>query len=802
MKPIGRISLLHRFSRFLVMAASFLSVAASGSTEPELPLYRRVADSLQRVRPHETPVQRAILCLDLAEMIRGYEELQSYRYILEAFRIAVGENNDSLKAVCHIRIGDYHNARRRYMQAHEHSFTSWNIARFSKDTAGQIQALINISKINRALSNHEKGLLYLQKALALAERKPDPELEGKLNGEFALLYQAFGDTETSHYFFNKALTSYQKAGNRMMELKIRSDMGSLYLDECRWEEGLAYFTRLLTQADPTDLEMMGTLLTRIGHIYDRKGNNRASLNCNLQALRYRLLDRKMVMVNSSLINVAGDYYDLGMADSGRIYMDSGLVMARRHDRINLMENGYRHLYDYYVKTGDPKQALFCYERFTALREAINRERNRSYIGILEANQQLLRLNHSREMAVKQHNISALNLKYHDNQRMILLILMAVAGVSMIVFVLVSVYFRNVRRKMQEMNLRLSEQIREREQAEEQLKDRETQYKFITDNSIDVITHSDEHAKWLYASPSVRNVYGYEPGEFMALDSRECFHPEDYPVSKKHYMECLNTRLPQQFVFRARRKDGSFFWAESVLIPLFDPEAGNFRGMVGVTRDIQERKTKELQIMEGTKQKENLLKEIHHRVKNNFAILVSLINMQMAQTTDRELLQSLTNLQLRIRTMALVHEMLYRSGDFEKISFPGYLRSLASVIAGTYNRRNIGMVMEADEVVMDIETLIPLGLIVNEILSNAYKHSFPEGRTGTITVRFTDDPSTGNSTLFIGDDGIGMPAGTDTGNFKTMGLQVVQILCSQIEARLTITNNPGATFTLTFRSKRG
>ena len=203
-------------------------------------------------------------------------------------------------------------------------------------------------------------------------------------------------------------------------------------------------------------------------------------------------------------------------------------------------------------------------------------------------------------------------------------------------------------------------------------------------------------------------------------------------------------------------------------------------------------------MEGTKQKENLMKEIHHRVKNNFAILVSLINMQMAQTKNPELTRSLINLQLRIRTMALVHEMLYRSGDFEKISFPGYLHSLASVIAGTFNQRQVALTIHSDEVFMDIETLIPLGLIINELLSNAYKHAFPERQNGKISINFSANPETGENTLQLKDDGIGLPVGLRPDQCKSMGLQVVHILSTQIEAKLEVTNDPGASFTITFK----
>ena len=352
--------------------------------------------------------------------------------------------------------------------------------------------------------------------------------------------------------------------------------------------------------------------------------------------------------------------------------------------------------------------------------------------------------------------------------------------------------------MQEVNVQLLEEIRERKAMEERTRDRENQYKFITDNSIDFISNLDTERAWVYASPASVKVFGYEPEEIIKKASFELINPDYEDYIEVKFREMIETRSSRQIVYQAIKKDGTVFWVESILNPLFDQVSGVFKGTVGVTRDIQERKTKEIEIMDGTKQKELLLKEIHHRVKNNFSILVSLINMQMAQTTNQELLQSLTNLQLRIRTMALVHEMLYRSSDFEKISFPGYLRTLASVIAGTYNRRDIELSVEADEVVMDIESSIPLGLIINEILSNAFKHAFPDGRAGKIAIRFNIDQTSGVNTLVLQDDGVGMPGGVKLDQYKTMGLQVVQILCTQIEATLGVSNNPGACFTIAFQ----
>lgn len=203
------------------------------------------------------------------------------------------------------------------------------------------------------------------------------------------------------------------------------------------------------------------------------------------------------------------------------------------------------------------------------------------------------------------------------------------------------------------------------------------------------------------------------------------------------------------------------------------------------------------IVEGTKQKENLLREIHHRVKNNFAILVSLINMQKAQSQSEDVKQSLTNLQLRIRTMALVHEMLYRSEDFEKISFPDYVRSVASVISATYGRMNVHLEFQMDPVIINIETAIPLGLMLNELLSNAYRHAFTENVGGAIAIIFKKNKAPNYYALTIADTGKGLPDGFSMEGSKTMGLQIVDILVKQIEARLLIEQQKGTSFTVIF-----
>jgi PAS domain S-box-containing protein len=756
-----------------------------------------IRDSLFRIRPHESLTQQAEIYLELADLIKEDQPQKSFTFLLAAFKLSVIEKSDKVKAQARMNMGDYFARKRKFIHAQEHYLAACKTYHAIPDTTGEVNALMRIGELNRSISNNEQSLIYLQRGLKLALSTKDNLLKGIITDQIAFTYLALGEQENARYYFNKALSYVRRTSFREKEFRVQISIGSIYLSDEKWAEALAFYNNLMLTADTTDYGLMGVLYTHIGHVFDKMHDHRASLKYNLKALAARQQCRQKYGVNSALINVAGDYLNLGLIDSGKYYMDSGLLLAYRYDQKSLIENGYRHLYTYYLENKQFKRALDFYTRYTAVREEINREKNRSNIAILETNQHLLRIQQSGKIIARKHDIQALNLKYHNYQTLILKFLTGLAGFIILVFITLLLYTRRVRKKMQEMNVQLNEEIRDRKATEEQTRDRENQYKFITDNSDDFITHLDQNKNRIYASPASLKVYGYTQEEIIKKTPYDLTIPEDHAYAEIVFREMLETRSSRQFIYRARKKDGSVFWVESILNPLFDPISGVFKGMVGVTRDIQERKIKEIEIMEGTKQKENLLKEIHHRVKNNFAILVSLINMQMGQTKNEELLQSLTNLQLRIRSMALVHEMLYRSNDFEKISFPGYLRSLASVIAGTYNRRNVDLAIEADEVVMDIETSIPMGLIINEILSNAYKHAFPGERSGKISIRFSIDQQSGMNTLVLQDDGVGMPHGVPVEQYKSMGLQVVQILCAQIEATLVVVNDPGASFTITF-----
>jgi two-component sensor histidine kinase len=216
------------------------------------------------------------------------------------------------------------------------------------------------------------------------------------------------------------------------------------------------------------------------------------------------------------------------------------------------------------------------------------------------------------------------------------------------------------------------------------------------------------------------------------------------------------------------------------------------------KEIVERTQAEAIIRQALDEKEILLKEVHHRVKNNLQVISSLLNLQKAQTRDAPTISGLQECQNRVRVMALIHEKLYQSENLAQVDFSTYLRSLTDHLARTYpvNSRIASIQVQAEEIALDLDTAIPCGLIVNELVSNSLKYAFPDGKPGRIDVSFRARQE-GNYSLAVGDDGVGLPPGLDARNCPSLGLKLVALLVQQINGDLKITGAPGSRFEILF-----
>jgi PAS domain S-box-containing protein len=218
---------------------------------------------------------------------------------------------------------------------------------------------------------------------------------------------------------------------------------------------------------------------------------------------------------------------------------------------------------------------------------------------------------------------------------------------------------------------------------------------------------------------------------------------------------------------------------------------------GIFRDITNRKQAENKIKASLKEKEVLLKEIHHRVKNNMQVISSLLSLQSAYITDQSLLDMFKDTQNRIQSMALVHENLYHSETFAEIDFKAYINVLVDDILRSYkaDRKTITLIIDAKESLLDMDTAVPCGLIINELVSNAVKHAFPDGE-GEITITLSVDGE--HVQLGVADNGVGIPEEIDFKNTESLGLQLVTILAEeQLEGSIQLTREKGTAFCIQF-----
>jgi PAS domain S-box-containing protein len=213
----------------------------------------------------------------------------------------------------------------------------------------------------------------------------------------------------------------------------------------------------------------------------------------------------------------------------------------------------------------------------------------------------------------------------------------------------------------------------------------------------------------------------------------------------------------------------------------------------------QRKRAEDALRASLREKEVLLKEIHHRVKNNLQVVSSLMNLQARHLTDGEALTLLQESQRRIRSMALVHEKLYLSRDLARIDMAGYIRSLAQHLFQSYriNPSLIRFRPEIGEVALDINTATPCGLLINELISNALKHAFPENRRGEVAVALQPEAD-GTYILVIRDDGTGLPPGFNFRRTDTLGMQLVTMLVEQLDGTIELHQDGGTEFRIRFR----
>jgi len=273
------------------------------------------------------------------------------------------------------------------------------------------------------------------------------------------------------------------------------------------------------------------------------------------------------------------------------------------------------------------------------------------------------------------------------------------------------------------------------------------------------------------------------------------HSRDPHGMEKLMAGAKKALLGERHDFHLLRSDGSEVPVE-VGMKLF--EAGDRSLLLYAMTDISRRKQQEESIKSALREKEVLLSEIHHRVKNNMQIIDSLIDLQTSRASDPEIRNSLRASRNRIKSMALIHQTIYQSKDFAAVNFAIFLDTLIPILFSSFNTdtKQVKVAVDAAEVRLPMNLAIPCGLIVNELVSNALKHAFPLGRKGEIRLKLASD---GDRMILLEfcDDGIGIPEDIKVENPKSLGLRIITLLSLQLHGILTTERASPTRFTLRF-----
>jgi len=347
-----------------------------------------------------------------------------------------------------------------------------------------------------------------------------------------------------------------------------------------------------------------------------------------------------------------------------------------------------------------------------------------------------------------------------------------------------------------------------EAAEQALRENEARQRAMVANISDVIAIVDAGGINRYKSPNVRYLFGWAPEELVGRSTFDCVHPDDQGEMREFFGKLLlEPDSTGNSECRYMCKDGSFKWIEFTAANLLDNPT--IHGVLLNYRDISERKRTDAQLRQNLEEKEALLREVHHRVKNNLNVISSLLSLQSSVIkTPEQAIEAFRISRDRIMAMSIVHEELYHSSDYARVDMASFLDKLSRQLQPT-QAFNEGVRLEtrAEGITLSVNSSIPCGLILTELITNAYRHAFPKGGPGEIRVamrRAEDDLIE----LCVSDNGIGLDEppglayGTEERESSALGLTLVRLLVEQLEGTMTIGSEKGTHIRIRFPESNG
>jgi len=323
---------------------------------------------------------------------------------------------------------------------------------------------------------------------------------------------------------------------------------------------------------------------------------------------------------------------------------------------------------------------------------------------------------------------------------------------------------------------------------------------ILDLADDAIISVDAEQRIILFNQGAERIFGYGAKEVMGKPLDILLPPRLVHVHRQHINDFAAAsisarRMGERREILGHRKDGIEFPAEASISKV---DVDGQTMFTVILRDVTEHALAEEKVRTSLHEKEALLKEIHHRVKNNLQVVSSLLGLQSRTISDPEQRKMFEESQNRVYSMALLHESLYQSDNLSQIDFPEYIRQLADHLFQSYGvaSERIHLRTELDRILLHMDAAVPCGLIINELVSNSLKYAFPGGREGEIHIGLHGQPA-GMAKLLVADNGVGLRSDMDWTTTRSLGLRLVRSLAQQLGAQIEVKSQLGTEVQLVF-----
>jgi|GEM_PF-1994456 len=329
----------------------------------------------------------------------------------------------------------------------------------------------------------------------------------------------------------------------------------------------------------------------------------------------------------------------------------------------------------------------------------------------------------------------------------------------------------------------------------------------SENSLNIAQKIAHMGSWEYDltkeypvwSANMPAVYGVDPlkEKIVYKDFTDRVHKEDRHLIRETVDKIVSDKAPVEVECRIITMSNELRFIHNRVVPVVKND--KVVVLKGASIDITQARLSEIELKNNLTEKEILLKEVHHRVKNNLNIIISLLNLQSRMIQNRDqAVDAFNETRNRIFSMSLVHEKLYKSDNFSQIDMKDYIKTITyHYLQAADMGQRVDISFDLDQIFMEISDAIPCGLIINELITNAFKHAFPEGKKGKISISFKESADKRDYSIIISDNGVGIDPNIDLNNPQSLGLKIIKLLTDQLTGTLNFHSNNGTIVTIQF-----